>query len=238
MASDDRFVTLRLFGSPGIFGPGDPTSDGGSALGASINIGRRARGMLGYLVVGQRRASRERLLGLFWPDRGEAQARASLRQCLVELRAALGDALATDREWVALDPEALTGDWRAIDEALADDDPAALTDAIAAIGAEPLLDGLEFGEAFDDWLRGARTALDSRLAAAAMRGIAMAQASGDTATALVLADAWLIRDPRDEAVVAAAIGIEIARHAPAAARKRYRAWSAYSQSKLARPDRL
>jgi len=54
--------------------------------------GRRSRALLGYLLLAaQQGAGRERLAGLFWSDRTEAQARSSLRQCLLELRGALAE---------------------------------------------------------------------------------------------------------------------------------------------------
>lgn len=77
-----------LFGSPVI------TDTNGQML-----IGRRARAIIGYLLLSDTlRATRERLVGLFWPDRGAIQARASLRQCLVELRGAFGDMIVAGRE--------------------------------------------------------------------------------------------------------------------------------------------
>ncbi|GGE02673.1 hypothetical protein GCM10011529_06440 [Polymorphobacter glacialis] len=212
MLTTPQNVSLRLFGSPGLF-VGD----------TALNIGRRARGMVGYLaMVRPHRASRERMTGFFWPDRGDAQARASLRQCLVELRAAMGDSLAADREWVSLEGDAIDSDLHVLERALAGQDAAELAPALAAIGAEPLLDGLEFGEAFDDWLRGCRAAHEARFAAGVLRHIETARAAGDITAALAVADAWLVRDPRDEAVAAAAIACEMARNAVAAARKRLR----------------
>ncbi|MBA3812086.1 MAG: hypothetical protein H0X27_10695, partial [Caulobacteraceae bacterium] len=68
---------------------------------------RRARGVLAYLALAaEGAASRERLRGLLWSDRGEAQARASLRQCLLELRTALEgaglDLIEAGRETISL----------------------------------------------------------------------------------------------------------------------------------------
>jgi len=73
----------RLFGAFSIEGPQGP-----------VRIrGRRARALLAYLAfAGAAGASRERLSGLLWSDRGDDQARASLRQCLLELRRELADA--------------------------------------------------------------------------------------------------------------------------------------------------
>ena len=205
-------IALRLFGSPLVIVNGDVTP-----------IGRRARGLIGYLALGSPpRATRERLVGLFWPDRAETQARASLRQCLVELRAVAGDALLADREWVTLTADAVRSDWQTLETALVNDDPAPLTAAIIAIGTEPLLDGMEFGENFDDWLRNSRAALDTRLAKAVLQRIDSARNAGQPTAALALADAWLLRAPLDEAVAAAAIAIEMAQNAAVSARKRFR----------------
>ncbi len=206
------FVTLRLFGSPMLLSGDDV-----------VPLSRRARGLLAYVALSSPpRATRERLIGLFWPDRAEAQARASLRQCLVELRSVLGNALTTDREWVALDPNGLENDSAKLETALSSSDPSSLASALTRIGTEPLLAGMEFGESFDDWLRSTRAALESRIAAAVLRRIVDARESGDSMGALALADVWAIRDPLDEAVTAAAIEIEIAQSALVAARKRYR----------------
>jgi DNA-binding SARP family transcriptional activator len=48
---------------------------------------RKACGVLAYLALREGRSdTRERLAGLFWSDRSEDQARASLRQCVKQLR--------------------------------------------------------------------------------------------------------------------------------------------------------
>jgi DNA-binding SARP family transcriptional activator/TolB-like protein len=62
---------------------------------------RKARALLAYLAMqGGRAISRERLADLLWPYQGTDQARHSLRNCLLELRKALGavadDHLGTD----------------------------------------------------------------------------------------------------------------------------------------------
>lgn len=66
--------------------------------------GRKARAILAYLSSRRAcRASREELIELLWGDRGEAQARASLRQSLLEIRQACGDLVEADRERVWID---------------------------------------------------------------------------------------------------------------------------------------
>jgi hypothetical protein len=68
---------------------------------------RKAQGLLALLGTspGLRR-SRTWLQDKLWSDRGQQQGASSLRQCLTEIRAALGrhvDCLKADRSWVALD---------------------------------------------------------------------------------------------------------------------------------------
>src|SRR5438093_13733312 len=54
-------------------------------------IPKKARALLAYLAAqGGRAVSGERLADLLWPYQGSEQARHSLRNCLLELRKALG----------------------------------------------------------------------------------------------------------------------------------------------------
>ena len=68
---------------------------------------KKARALLGYLALREGTAvARSVLTGLLWGERGEEQARASLRQALSELRGALlgagQDAIAAANDTVAL----------------------------------------------------------------------------------------------------------------------------------------
>lgn len=208
-------ISVRLFGAPLVCADGQP-----------VRLGRRARGVIANLLMTDgHRVTRERLMGLFWPDRGEAQARASLRQCLVEIRTGTGALVTADRETVAL-AGPVDSDWTRLNASLVRGDAAALTDVLGEIRAEPLLEGLEFGEAVEDWVRTCRARNDARVAAAVLRHLTDLRAAGDWDDAIALADAWLQRDPLDEAVAAAAIGCEVARGAPAAARRRFRQFEA------------
>ncbi len=65
---------------------------------------------------GTRGIGRERLAALFWEERAEEQARASLRQALSLLRRSLGDGLVTDDGHVRLDPAAVSVDVWAFEE--------------------------------------------------------------------------------------------------------------------------
>lgn len=68
--------------------------------------GRKARALLAYLSSRRgEHVARDRLTELLWGDRGEAQARASLRQTLLEIRHAAGDLISADRDhvWIEAD---------------------------------------------------------------------------------------------------------------------------------------
>jgi DNA-binding winged helix-turn-helix (wHTH) protein len=114
---------------------------------------RKARALLGYLALREGApVSRGALTGLLWGERGEAQARASLRQALTELRAALGleqGALVATREAVGLAVEAAYVDARSAAALAASGE---LRAAAELLGGE-LMEGLETGEAgFEEWL--------------------------------------------------------------------------------------
>jgi DNA-binding SARP family transcriptional activator len=71
--------------------------------------GRKARAILAFLSSqADTRIPRERLKDLLWGDRGEAQARASLRQALLEIRQATGDLIQSDRERVWIEDAQLS----------------------------------------------------------------------------------------------------------------------------------
>ncbi len=62
--------------------------------------------LLCYLAVTARPRSRETLIGLLWPEATEANARASLRKALVDLRRGLAPYLTVTRHEVAFDQDA------------------------------------------------------------------------------------------------------------------------------------
>jgi adenylate cyclase len=103
---------------------------------------KKAKALLAYLALSPRMSrSREEIMALLWSDRGEAQARASLRQVLVGLRKDLGEeavaAMIVTNEAVALNPDKVTIE--------------------AAVAGEELLAGFHLHDpAFEDWLRDER----------------------------------------------------------------------------------
>ncbi len=122
---------------------------------------RKARALIGYLALREGTAiARGSLVGLLWGERGESQARASLRQTLSELRAALAVA---DRPPVVPTRDAVTWvtgsawiDARALERDAASKDDEALGRVIDLVGGE-LMEGLSIGEpSFEQWLAGER----------------------------------------------------------------------------------
>lgn len=68
--------------------------------------GRKARAIIAFLSAQPgAQVSREKLVDLLWGDRSEAQARASLRQALLEIRQATGELVHADRDNLWIDPE-------------------------------------------------------------------------------------------------------------------------------------
>ncbi|WHO38557.1 trifolitoxin synthesis, TfuA [Sphingobium sp. AP49] len=115
---------------------------------------RKSCAILAYLALEpDRRASRERLVGLLWSDRGEEQARASLRQALTELRNhPSAPAIRIERRDLHLIEERFSSDIGRLLHCAAASDLTALAQALDGAGG-PILDGLEgLDRSFDDWL--------------------------------------------------------------------------------------
>jgi TolB-like protein len=127
------------------------------AGGRAIDLpGRRERALLAYLAMpaGEPR-SREKLAGILWSERGDKQARDSLKQAVLKLRKALDGAdaaLLSDREFVTLDRTAVAVDAAEFERLIAEGTPEGAARAMALYRGD-LLDGLDIRDsAFDDWL--------------------------------------------------------------------------------------
>ncbi len=176
-----------------------------SAAGERITLkGRKPQALIAYLALTpgtQRR--RDELAALLWGDRGEQQARSSLRKSLSELRRALaveaGDSpLIVRRDAVWLDAEAVDVDVTEFERLVDDGTPRALERA-AELYRGDLIDGIGVHEpAFEDWLRHERGRLQER-ACEALSRLLDHQAAGDTERAIVTARRLLGLDPLREA---------------------------------------
>jgi DNA-binding SARP family transcriptional activator/TolB-like protein/Tfp pilus assembly protein PilF len=196
--------------------------------GTSVPLaGRRSRALLGYLCfAGPAGATREQLSGLMWSDRGEAQARASLRQCVLELRGVLKahdlDILTVGRETIALSPDAATYDVGELLAALDGEDSEAATAATRAVGRGQLLEDAEVPGLFSEWREIQRSWLEDRIASGVHRHIEKLESKGDWPAVRALAEAYLHRDPTNEPVVAAAMRADAALGSTSAVHRRFK----------------
>jgi TolB-like protein len=153
------FASAKLFGSFQFKAPG----------GDDIVISnRRARALLAMLCLTKGEAmDREHLSKLLWPGRFEAHSRASLRQCVLDLGKVLApwgpDMLDVARTTIALKPGSIQTDLDDLEHALARGDHASATGQLIVIGTKPILDQMDFGDAFNQWLAKQRAAVAKRL---------------------------------------------------------------------------
>jgi TolB-like protein/DNA-binding SARP family transcriptional activator len=151
--------------------------------------------LLLYLAL-ERRATRDELVALCWPERDAERARHSLSQTLYQLRGVLGE------EWV--DARA---DQVAVSAAMAVD--ALEFDAAAEAGRDeeafslydgPFLDGYHVGgtAAFESWVDRWRSRLTRKHARVCRRLAGARAAGGDTEGALGVARQWCDLDPLDD----------------------------------------
>ena len=136
-----------------------------SAAGRPVEIsGKKNQALLAYLATHPgRKLARDKLTSLLWSDRGEQQARGSLRQALLVLKEALeGDApgaLVLEGDSVGLEPGAVATDVAEL-EALARSESTGDLRRAAELYGGDLLDGLGVRDpSFEDWLAAERTRL-------------------------------------------------------------------------------
>ena len=125
---------------------------------------KKNRALLAFLALAPgHQATRERLCGLLWSDRGEEQARGSLRQSLAVLRKELGEAdtlvLNTHDDVVALRPAALSIDAVEIAQLAATNDVESLRRGAALWRGELLADTTIKDQGFEDWVSAERRRL-------------------------------------------------------------------------------
>jgi DNA-binding SARP family transcriptional activator/TolB-like protein len=187
---------------------------------------RKARAVIAYLATHSGAAvSRERLSALLWSERGDQQARASLRQTLFDLRPYAmegGGLLVIDRDQVHLNALAWTSDIARIEASAHADDIDALCDALADKEDRLCagLDGLD--PAFDEWLALERRIQQDRLlalgAAVAARGLRRRAYEGVSRLATELQGV----DETNETIVQSGMKADHARGDCSAVRRRYR----------------
>lgn len=162
---------------------------------------RKARALLAYLSSRvDTPVARDRLAFLLWSDRGEVQARASLRQCLHSLHAfshSTPPLISATRESLTMSRAALVGD--------TPHDIALLPDAVQHGEDELFRDLHDISEGFDTWLAAERARRRSQLIVTGIAAIEAHLARGQITEARELGDALAAIDPLDETVARAAM---------------------------------
>ncbi len=172
-----------------------------ASSGEEIDIpSQRARAILGMLCIAPgARIDRDLACSLLWPGRFEAQARASLRQCLFELKKQLSTVgavlLETTRSQIRLSTNGVSSDLSDLERSLEEGAYRAAAQRLAAIGARTLLEDISFGDAFDEWLRDRRTEIERELDADLHSALAALEANGDMDVHAELLAAWRTRNP-------------------------------------------
>ncbi|MDP6581157.1 MAG: BTAD domain-containing putative transcriptional regulator [Vicinamibacterales bacterium] len=145
--------TVRL----ALLGPFEARWSDGETLALS---GKKIQGLVAYLAIESDRAhAREELATLLWSEAGEERARHNLRQALSKIRRGCESLIVSEDDTLRLDREHCEVDvhefWRQLDT----EEPDELRRGLD-LYRHDLLEGLVVREeAFDDWLRDARTRL-------------------------------------------------------------------------------
>ncbi len=166
--------------------------------------GQKDRALLAYLAIAAGDSHpRERLAGLLWSERGDQQARDSLKQALLRLRRSLGGGdggpLRADRQSISLDRIGLDIDVLAFERLVRENTIDALAQAKSLYRGE-FLDGLAVHDpAFEDWLLLERQRLRQLFERALANLMPQALAAGDRERAADAARRLLSSDPLSEA---------------------------------------
>src|SRR5579884_1199330 len=195
---------------------------------------RKTRALLAVLALSKGAVTRCRLTELLWGDRGDEQAKASLRQALYEIRELANRGFVTaDRESVRLGPKRLSSDLAIVQRSIAENDAAAVADALQQIDC-PLLGTLDdITPEFDEWLRDERARLSSALVAQSATLAEAEIGAGRVVLARSIADQLERLDPVDERVARLGILADLAVGDRAAAVRRYARFKGRLEEQLA-----
>ncbi|MEZ4587055.1 MAG: BTAD domain-containing putative transcriptional regulator [Gemmatimonadales bacterium] len=120
-------------------------------------------------AAGSAGVSRDRLLGVLWPDRDEAKARHALSQTLYSLNRDLGIDATITEPTLRLDSARIQSDLADLEAALDRED----ADSIARVYRGPFLEGFSLPDlpTFDQWVDAERERLRGRVVAALERAL-------------------------------------------------------------------
>jgi DNA-binding SARP family transcriptional activator/Tfp pilus assembly protein PilF len=134
-------------------------------------LGRKSECLICLLVLSDDlEVTREKAAGIIWSDRGEDQARASLRQELSQLRRVLGnEAISSNKRSIRFEPDKITVDVLTFRQNAVVDTIASLEEA-AALYSGSLMSGHDSkSEGFEDWIETERRAFENEALGATIR---------------------------------------------------------------------
>ena len=213
------------------------------SAGQAIDVpGRKERALLAFLAMppGEPR-SRDKLAGLLWSERGDKQARDSLKQAILKLRKSFDSPrpqpIRADRESVTLDGGAVAVDVAEFERLIGAGTPEALARATALYRGD-LLDGFDVHDsAFDEWLLLERQRLRDLAREALARLLDRHMTDGAHDQAAATARRLLMLDPLREAAHRALMRIYAEQGQTAQALKQYQLCRDALQSELGvRPE--
>ena len=179
---------------------------------------RKSRALLAIVALAKGSVTRSRLTDLLWGDRGEDQAKASLRQALYELRDLSSSGLMTvSRDAVAIGPKRL---WTDVSEVETASEPSALADTLEEVEWPPLRELDDITPELDEWVRNERVRLSTLLVQKGVEAAENATLAGEPMLARRIADSLERIDPLDERAAQAGARADIALRDRAAAHRR------------------
>ena len=179
---------------------------------------RKTRALLAIVALAKGSVTRGRLTDLLWGDRGEDQAKASLRQALYELRDLASSGLMTvTRDTVAIGPKRL---WTDVNEIEIAAETSALADVLDGAEWPPLGELDDVTPELDEWLRNERMRLSALLLQKGVEAADQAIVAGEPLQARRIADSLERIDPLDERAARAGARADIALGDRAAAHRR------------------
>jgi DNA-binding SARP family transcriptional activator/TolB-like protein len=188
-------LRLRTFGASGLQ----------RADGSSIALQRRPLALLAFVAAaGADGASREKTLGVLWPDVEEERARHSLAQTLYSLRRSCGADVVRGTNVLQLDGALITTDLADFEQALAADEP----ERAVELYAGPFLDDFHLPNAgeFGRWVEAERADLARRAARALEACATRAAQRGEARLAVEWWQRLAALDPLDSRVALALVG--------------------------------
>lgn len=204
----DNFAGLDERASVLLFGPFQLRAPDGTEITIS---NRRARALLAMLCLApEEPIDRKHLSKLLWPGRFEAQAGASLRQCLSDLGKLLSsydcDVLDVTRFQISLKAGVVKTDLADLQNRLTEGRYPDAIELLTAIGGKPLLDQMDFGDEFKDWLEIHRRQAEVRLESVITNALSILENEKNMAEHARLFNIWSVRSSVPKSISERKIG--------------------------------